>query len=60
MPLRVELVVTADGFDWRWRGFEIERPRGEPRTEPCTFRADMIVAVVERLVVLKILERTPL
>lgn len=59
VPLRVELVVSVNGYEWKWERYEIQRPSGEPSAAPCTFRADMIVAIVERMVVLKVLSRTP-
>lgn len=58
VPLRAELVLSVDGYLWTWEGHDVRRPSGIPREEPSTFRADVIFALLEGLVVLDVLSRT--
>lgn len=57
VPVRVELIVDVDRHRWIWEGKWLFRPLDWPLEEKRRIRADLIVAVVEEITLVKVLSR---
>ena len=56
VPVRAELVIVCDRGRWTWRDKEVTPPPGVDRTAHCRMRAEVVFILLERLVILEVLE----